>query len=253
MDGSRGLFEPTEKTKYAFKELCKDNYVFIASGRNKALLPDVIKNLNPNGYILCNGAYGELNNKPLFKTFFKNEDIEKLKKYVIDHNGFYILESIDNVYCDSFDNKAFKLFMKTWGMALTGFNEYKNVVDDEQFSISMIGFLNEEDCLNMEESISEFCDLAKHLQFLSYDVNIKGIDKGSAVKMIIKILNVDYEDTYAFGDGINDIEMLQAVNHPIAMDNCAELLKTYNFEKTDDVLWDGFYNYLIKNKLIKPM
>ena len=254
IDGARGMDFPSEKTKYAFKELTKENYVFIASGRNKALVPDFIKDLKPNGYVLCNGAYAEVNNKPLFtKTFAKN-DIAKLSDYVLSNNGFVILESVDNVYCDSFENKAFKLFTQTWGLALKGFNNYKKeTIANEDFSISMVGFLSESDCLDMEEAIKDFADNARHKQFLSYDINIKGIDKGYAVKKVIELLQIPFENTYAFGDAVNDIEMLNAVKHPVMVANHAEEMKNLNFELTDDVLDDGFYNYLVLNKLIKPL
>ena len=254
MDGSRGLHNPTKKTIYAFKQLVKDNYVFIASGRNKALLPENIKALNPNGYILCNGAYAEVNNKSIFTKTFNKEDINTLCKYVLDNNGFYILESIDNVYCDNFDNPAFKAFMNTWGMALKGFKEFKlDNGRDEEFSISMVGFLDEDNCKDINESIKDFATPARHLQFLSFDINIKNVDKGEAVKEIIKYLNIPFENTYAFGDGINDLEMLLSVKHPVIMANCDARLRTYNFEETKDVLDDGFYHYLVSNKLIKPM
>ena len=253
IDGARGLLNPTDKTKYAFEELCKDNYVFIASGRNKTLLPQNIKDLKPNGYILCNGAYAEVDGKEIFTKSFPNEGIEVLKEYVIKHNGFYILEAVENVYCDSFNNPVFIDFMNTWGMKPIGYKEIKDMKDNEKFSISMIGFNDEKDCLDLKETIKEFACPFKHIQFMSYDINIKDIDKGVAVKEVCKYLNIPYENTYAFGDGINDLEMLQSVKHPVVVDNCAELLKKYNFEKTDDVLWDGFYNYLIKNKLIKPL
>ena len=40
---------------------------------------------------------------------------------------------------------------------------------------------------------------------------------------MLNYLNQDYIETFAFGDGINDLEMMQIVNYPIAMDNaCME-------------------------------
>jgi len=102
VDGSRGLFNPSDKTKHAFKQLCKDNYVFIASGRNRSLLPKNITDLNPSGYVLCNGAYAEINNVVIYQECFKEDDISLLIDYIKKNSGFYILESIDKVFCDDF-------------------------------------------------------------------------------------------------------------------------------------------------------
>lgn len=253
IDGARGLLNPSDKTKYAFEQLCKDNYVFIASGRNKALLPENIIALNPNGYILCNGAYAEADGKCIYSKSFSNESVNTLKEYVNKHNGFYILESIDNVYCDSFSNQVFINFMNTWGMKSDKYKEVKDLKTNEKISISMIGFNSENDCKDLQDSINEFANAFKHLQFMSFDINIKNIDKGVAVKEVIKHLNIPFENTYAFGDGINDLEMLQAVGHPVIMANADDKIKNLGFEETDDVLDDGIYNYLIANKLIKPL
>ena len=50
----------------------------------------------------------------------------------------------------------------------------------------------------------------------------------------VTYLDIPFENTYCFGDGINDLEMLEAVNHPVIMKNCDPQLKTKGFEETDD-------------------
>ena len=117
----------------------------------------------------------------------------------------------------------------------------------------MIGFGEEQDCLNCEKELGQYVPLARHNKFMSYDVNIVGINKGVGAKRVMDYLNIDVKDSYCFGDGINDLEMLQAVGHPVMMANADDRLKKYNFERADDVLNDGFYHYLVDNKLIKPL
>lgn len=48
------------------------------------------------------------------------------------------------------------------------------------------------------------------------------VDKGMGVKVITKFLDGSTADTFAIGDGLNDLSMLQAVNYPICPAN-AEL------------------------------
>ena len=67
----------------------------------------------------------------------------------------------------------------------------------------------------------------------------------------MRLILKDYIETFAFGDGINDLEMMQIVNYPIAMDNACMELKEIAYDITDDVLNDGFYNGLIKHNIIK--
>ena len=49
--------------------------------------------------------------------------------------------------------------------------------------------------------------------------------KGSAVKRLADILGVDVRDTYAAGDEQNDISMIQAAGHGIAMINGTDMVK----------------------------
>ena len=71
--------------------------------------------------------------------------------------------------------------------------------------------------------------------------------------MMRNTVNIKREDTYCFGDGINDLEMLKAVGHPVIMANADERIKKYGFENTNDVIDNGFYQYLVNNMLIKAI
>jgi len=251
IDGTRGLDLPTEKTKYAVKELCKDNYVFIASGRNRCMIPKTIHDLKPNGYILCNGAYAEANGKTLYHEVFDKNTLKRIVDTTENNGGFVILETVEDVVVRNVEDIKLLEFLKVWGQAKDGFSDGDLYNND--FSICMNVFQTEEQCNNNVRDLQDYCDVLRHGGYTSFDINIKGINKGIAVKKVCEALNIPIENTYAFGDGINDLEMLQTVGHPIVMENCNPKLDEYNFPKTDDVLWDGVYNYLVANKLIKPL
>lgn len=51
------------------------------------------------------------------------------------------------------------------------------------------------------------------------------INKAQAVQEVCKKLGIDIEHTAAFGDGMNDIEMLSAVGHPHVMQNAPDQVK----------------------------
>lgn len=52
-------------------------------------------------------------------------------------------------------------------------------------------------------------------------------------------MNLPIEESYAFGDGENDIEMLATVGCGIAMGNAAENVKRHAKQVTDSVSQDG--------------
>ncbi|AEB28923.1 conserved hypothetical protein [Carnobacterium sp. 17-4] len=65
----------------------------------------------------------------------------------------------------------------------------------------------------------------------SVDVISKGMSKAVGIRKLIEHIGIDISETVAFGDGLNDIEMLQAVGMGIAMENGRTELK----EIADDI------------------
>jgi len=53
----------------------------------------------------------------------------------------------------------------------------------------------------------------------SLDTVLKGESKQFGINTLIKKMGLTGVPTYAFGDGVNDIPMLETVDHPIAMGN----------------------------------
>lgn len=251
IDGSRKMYNLSDKTKYAVKELMKDNYFVIASGRCKGLLDSKITDLNPSGYVLCNGAYTELSGIAIYEDHISKDVIKKVKEVTDKYDGFCILETLNEFYINDTSSEAFRLFSQGWGSALNQFkcDEFK----DTDYYIGMIGFKSSEDCINVFEELKDYVEIIKHNFSDSFDINSLGINKGVGVRKLIEYLNIPLENTYCFGDGLNDLGMLQEVGHPVIMANSEASLKRFGFEETDDVLDDGFYNYLVANKLIKEL
>lgn len=78
----------------------------------------------------------------------------------------------------------------------------------------------------------------------------KGFSKVKGIEAIIKHLGVNIEDTYAFGDSLNDIDMLKFVKYGIAMGNSSpEVLEIVQY-KTDNIEEHGIYNGLKQFELI---
>ncbi len=57
------------------------------------------------------------------------------------------------------------------------------------------------------------------------DISNYNVHKGTTVKELQKILNVTKEETMAFGDGLNDIELMAEAAYSFAMSNAFETIK----------------------------
>ena len=216
LDVHRDMKQISSKTRYAFEQLKKQgDLVFIASGRNYDLLSPEIRSLDPDGYVLCNGAYVRIGDQTVYSHGFSIEEITAIICSAHAHRGLCIIEAWDKTYVSIEDREVYRKFVIDW--------KFQDHDLEEFFSYN---------------------------HTLSYDVNKKGVDKGIGVRKAIGSLGISIENTYCFADAMNDLEMLQSVGHPIIMANAHPDLKAYGFEETDDVLDDGFYKSLVRNLLI---
>lgn len=98
----------------------------------------------------------------------------------------------------------------------------------------------------------ENCKHAKITSWWERAVDIIPVNggKGAGIKKMLEYYNLDKSEAMAFGDGNNDIEMLQAVGTGIAMANASEQLKEVADESCKSVSEDGIYHYCLEHGLI---
>ena len=74
--------------------------------------------------------------------------------------------------------------------------------------------------------------------------------KGNAVNAILDYYGFSKDEAIAFGDGENDVEMLEAVGTGIAMGNAKDEVKAKADFACQSVENDGIYHYCLDNNLI---
>ena len=251
VEGKYGIVKPSEKTIYAFNELKKNHYVLLSSGRMKCFLDDYIMNLNPNGFILGNGAYGEFNNEIIVEDFISEDNVFEIIKLCKELDGIYLNEDLDFVYTNDKNHRCYKAFLESWKpLSLADVRigeELKHIY------ISMYAFENVETTNRFIELISDKLHVIPHRHLTSGDVNTIGVSKGSGITKLIERLGINKEDCIAFGDGDNDLEMIEAVGRGYAMIDGSELLKSKTKYHAPSVKDDGLYYTLVELGLISPL
>lgn len=74
--------------------------------------------------------------------------------------------------------------------------------------------------------------------------------KGMGIRKILEYYHFDRDEAMAFGDGNNDIEMLEAVGTGVAMENASPRLKAIADDVCGHVAQDGVYHYCKEHGLI---
>lgn len=86
--------------------------------------------------------------------------------------------------------------------------------------------------------------------YFDIEVNVKGVSKGKSLAALAQQLNIPQQRVVAFGDGSNDIEMLEYAGTGVAMGSASDEVKSHANLVTLDCAHDGIAVALEQLKLI---
>lgn len=250
IDGTLLTDEKTilSSTREAIDRLQKNGHeVAIATGRNAVMAKELIDELNLPNYIVCNGAAGFFHHEMVYSNPLNKESIDRLIQ-VADANGHQLIyETAKDLKRRSYKiDHAVESGMKHVGFDVpdheTDFYKYNDLTQ------LLIFYTEEERHLYEDGQFPEF-------RFVRWYE--KGMDvlpaNGSKFETIFK-LSTDKgfkkEDIIAFGDGMNDYEMIGNVGIGVAMGNAETIVKEVADMVTDSNNNDGIYKALKKLDLI---
>lgn len=101
------------------------------------------------------------------------------------------------------------------------FDRYLEEEGDKVVKINFPG-KNLAECPELREELVEMGRFEVTSDGLNLEVTAKGCSKGEALLWLADYLDIPREETVAFGDGNNDLSMLQAAGFGVAMGNAAE-------------------------------
>lgn len=84
----------------------------------------------------------------------------------------------------------------------------------------------------------------------SGEISPVGISKSTGMMELLQFLGRRQEDTVAFGDGPNDLEMMEFSACSVAMGNAIDAVKERADLVTDDISRDGLFKAMQELKLI---
>ncbi|PJI07582.1 MULTISPECIES: Cof-type HAD-IIB family hydrolase [Clostridium] len=243
------------------------HYIFLCTGRSKAELFDHIIEIGFDGIIAASGGYIEFDNKVIMHKKVQNEDVKHLVKYFNENNIDFYLESNGGLFAsqncknhlrkiiygdNNLDSKKRAELDKGMNPFIECLIEGENLIRDDINKVSFLGSPIPIETIK-EEFEGKFNVIPSTVPAFgknSGELSIPGIHKALAIETLLKYLNLQREDTFAYGDGINDAEMIQYVNTGIAMGNAKEELKNVADDVTDTHDEGGIYNSFKKYKLI---
>ncbi|WP_455099550.1 Cof-type HAD-IIB family hydrolase [Peptostreptococcus stomatis] len=209
-----------------FKALKKKNVKFCAaSGRQLASLKTVFdKYKDQMLFVAENGAVMEIDGQPIVNATLTREISDKFLARLKELDDMRILYcTSDYSYIDRIDDES----MENARIYLPKFEIVKDVAHIEELPVkisvhSKNGYYNDFKLL-----VEEFSDEASICTsgFDWLDIVPKGTNKGTAIAKMQAMLGISPKETMAFGDQMNDFEMINQAYHSYAMDNAIDKIK----------------------------
>lgn len=260
---SKGNYIP-ESTVKAIQKLKENNIeTVIATGRPVILLADIAERLKIDSYISMNGQIIVYKGKVIEQNPLPITQVDQLVEFANNRNDGLIICTEDELII----NSRLSLNPDTWYLKLL--KKFSFLVPDSiQMMVrkrAMKEKIDKSDYENKEvymvnlnvNRINEKVYREKFNDFHftraneeTMDVVNQGVTKGKAIEKLADHLKLDREDTMAFGDGLNDLEMIKYAGKGIAMENGFDELKKNADYVTDSVSDDGIMKGLKKYNLI---
>jgi Cof subfamily protein (haloacid dehalogenase superfamily) len=235
-----------DSTKIALRKLREQGIkVVMSTGRPMpflSLLP--IEDVEFDAFITLNGQICfDQNKKMLFGHPFEEKERKKLEQIFNDKKVAFTLVEEDTLY----DNVHTEQEAEALGAIHTPLPPVKEYSGKAIYQ--SIIYVDKEH----EKEIRDFMTDTNITRWSPGGIDIVrlGGGKKAAITEYLDLMQIDPKDTMAFGDGENDIGMLQFCGIGVAMGNAEEAVKEAADVVTDHIDEDGIYNYLKKHGYIQ--
>ncbi|MBP9991623.1 MAG: Cof-type HAD-IIB family hydrolase [Bacteroidales bacterium] len=234
----------SEGTKEAFAQLqAKGIKTFISSGRPKILIPEFPVHFD--GYNTMNGGYVFTGDKVLYRNPIPKEESQRYLQFVQERNLTMMAFSEHEMFANRYDPVAIAL-RNQLEFTMPPLANIEDLMDGEYYQFI---------ALMPKELDAEVAALLPHCRLPRWhpafsDLVSAGNSKAVGIECLLKHFGIQREETIAFGDGGNDIEMLEYCGIGVAMGNAADEVKTHADFVTTSVDEEGIQQALKKLNVI---
>lgn len=214
------------------------DFAFLCSGRTRVNIyaRELLEDIGFDGIIAGCGTHIEFHGDVVFEKTIPQEDIGRLLALLGEWNVPVVLEGRNYLFADLEDFR------------------------DDPYILNLKQELGERFCpLAQYDAINKFTanwrkgtkeqmirELSGEYELLFHEGQYvegmpKGISKATGIQWVCDYLKIPHENTYAFGDSVNDLEMLRYVGTGIAMGNATDDAKKAADYVTAPLHEDGIY------------
>lgn len=259
----------TEKNVEAIHELRKNGHkVFLCTGRSPASIDQSLIDIGFDGVVASAGSLVLINNEYVFENFINQYLLSEVMLLFTNHQVLFSLETKNAIYQapgikNFFDTINKERFKDNLELARTYEDREKNFkrktlqeFDLYSTPVMKLCFISpvKENFYQCVDFLKEFFNIVifskPDEKYVNGEIIVKHCTKGDAVKYVTKYFKADIKDTIAYGDSMNDYEMLQVAHLSVVSQKSSDELKDMADDQFEDPDNDGIYKHLKKIGLI---
>lgn len=216
---------------------------FISSGRPMVLIPPMP--ISFDGHITVNGGYCLANGNVVYRNAINPSDCQRWLDYVHEHQLTTMCFTANDMCINRIDPTTEQL-RNQLGFQMPPLLSLDDMRDRETYQFIAV---------QPADKDNEVLGLLSHCRMprwhpLFTDLIPDNSSKAVGMQHILDHFGIDRQETMAFGDGANDIEMLDFAGYSVAMGNADPIVKQHADLVTDDADNEGIYNALKLTGLI---
>ncbi|GAB7386770.1 Cof-type HAD-IIB family hydrolase [Bacillaceae bacterium] len=210
-------------TKEAVHRLKKKGiYVALATGRAPFHLREIAEELAIDSYVCFNGSYVVCQDRPIYARPLERETLAALEKRANAHRHPLVYLSHAECYANREDHPHVIESFHALRLAAPGFHPH---YWQEEPIYQALLYCQAHEEKGYRERFSELTFIRWHK--FSLDVLPADGSKAKGIAVMLEHLGFSPAEAVAFGDGLNDKEMLAFVGAGVAMGNAHEEVKPF--------------------------
>ena len=247
VDGTHGVRDIPLTARAQMERLHNEGHkLIICSGRPYCLIGPELRLPVFDAYVMCNGAHVEVNGSSLYE---ERMDARLVRDYValFEELGIeYMLQTAHHIYLDPSYAKL-RSFFESFGHRDVFTYDYDK---DEVIPrvIKLESHATPEALGRLEEAVRGKAEYTARIDdnggYNAFEVFSPVISKAVGIQKVLDYFGIAMEDSIAFGDGINDLEMIELAGTGVAMGNACDELKAVADAVCGNVDEDGLARYL---------
>ncbi|WP_339209387.1 Cof-type HAD-IIB family hydrolase [Paenibacillus sp. FSL K6-3182] len=222
-------------TQQAIEQLkAAGHELVIATGRGPFMLKPISEQLNIESYVSFNGSYVVYNGEVVYSHSINPDRLAELTQITLNNNHPLVYMTPEGMRSSTHETAYLEDAHEPLKKKLPPM-EPDYYVGKDIYQCLLYCKQEDEGCY--KENFSELGFIRWHL--FGSDILPPGGSKAKGIHALVERSGFERENIYAFGDGLNDLEMMQYVYHSIAMGNASDEVKQAARYVTKDVTEDG--------------